>query len=270
MFSPVHIESFRLPDLSTLTPLQPEGWSSLIPIFEFYTTSEYSFPIKVVAESVTIGVGCAICFEGSAWLAHIIVHPQYRRKGVGTMIVEELLSQLEDRRIDRVSLVATDDGHPLYRSFGFTEDSQYVFFKSERLLKAADESRVVTAADSSDDSAILTLDRLVSGEARESLLKPHLDGALICREAGPIGGLYLPTLGEGLIEARSVVAGEELMRHRLRTHNQCILPADNVPATTFLKENGYSEVRRAWRMWRGERPLWHPEWVFSRIAGNFG
>lgn len=263
-------EPFAVQDLGALPALQPAGWSDLAPIFRFYVASQFCFPVKVTSDSTTMGIGCAIRFEDSAWLAHIIVRPGCRRNGVGTMIVEHLVAQLTDPHVRSVSLIASDEGYPLYLRFGFAQDREYEFYEIKEALTGGDHPRMIEGAAASDFNDILDLDGLVSGEQREPLLRPHLPNALVARNAGSISGVYFPTLGEGSIEAINVDAGIGLLSHRLLKHNKCVLQADNEDAIEFLKENGHKEFRRAWRTTRGVRPAWHSKWVFSRIAGNLG
>ena len=48
--------------------------------------------------------------------------PSYRRKGCAKRIMEALLSEAKKMEISVIELKATEDGYPLYRSVGFTED----------------------------------------------------------------------------------------------------------------------------------------------------
>lgn len=48
--------------------------------------------------------------------------PSYRRKGCAKIIMEALLSEAKKMEISVIELKATEDGYPLYRSVGFTED----------------------------------------------------------------------------------------------------------------------------------------------------
>lgn len=53
-----------------------------------------------------------------AWLCDVIVDPQFRGDGVGKLLVEGVLTDLEPLGLRRV-LLATADAHGLYEQFGF-------------------------------------------------------------------------------------------------------------------------------------------------------
>ena len=54
----------------------------------------------------------------------------YRRRGYARRIMEILLSEAREKEISVLELKATEDGYPLYRSFGFRDDgSKYRMMK---------------------------------------------------------------------------------------------------------------------------------------------
>ncbi len=55
------------------------------------------------------------------WVGMVIVHPAYRRQGVGRKLLYHCLKSSSDRGVKSVGLDATDAGRPLYRSLGFQE-----------------------------------------------------------------------------------------------------------------------------------------------------
>ncbi len=266
----MEIVPFETADVPQLASLQPTGWRDIAPVFEWYVSTGFCTPVKAVERSETVGVGCAIAFEGTGWLAHIIVHHDYRRRGIGSWIVGELTEHLEKQGVTGISLVSTDDGYEVYRRFGFVDEGEYAFFRSEKPVSSHQGELAVEIAQSRDHQEILELDRAASGEEREPLLRPHLSGALVFRERGRILGAYFPELGEGLVEGVSPEAGLSLLDYRLVGGERCVVPAANKDAVQYLKEKGYSESGRSYRMYRGDRIPWRPSYEYSRIAGNLG
>ena len=56
--------------------------------------------------------------------------PPYRHRGYARKIMEALLSEAKNLHLSVVELKSTDDGYPLYRSVGFTDDrSKYHLMK---------------------------------------------------------------------------------------------------------------------------------------------
>ena len=46
---------------------------------------------------------------------------EYRRKGISSMILEDLLSEAKTMGVSKVALHCSKDGEPLYRKYGFTD-----------------------------------------------------------------------------------------------------------------------------------------------------
>ncbi len=67
----------------------------------------------------------------TAWLAHIIVDPEYRKRGIGSLIVCQLLDFLKNSGCETVSLIATELGYSVYKKAGFVEQTEYAFFERE-------------------------------------------------------------------------------------------------------------------------------------------
>ncbi len=53
------------------------------------------------------------------YFAHLYIRPEWRRKGVGTALMEATLAEARRRRLGRIRLHATEDGRALYERLGF-------------------------------------------------------------------------------------------------------------------------------------------------------
>lgn len=56
-----------------------------------------------------------------AYIFRMIVHPDYRKQGIGTAIMEELMKMLKEHKL-RPTLVATPGNSKFYEKFGFISD----------------------------------------------------------------------------------------------------------------------------------------------------
>ena len=59
-----------------------------------------------------------------AHLMNVYTRAQFRRRGVGKMMVEFLIEEAKSRGVTEISLDATEMGHPLYKSLGFIDNGQ--------------------------------------------------------------------------------------------------------------------------------------------------
>lgn len=257
-------------DLQNLRELQPEGWPDITPSFINYLRRPYCIPLKVVLEDKLVGVGVGISWGKTAWLAHIIVAPEYRNKGIGGFIVRQLLHILKKSGCETVSLIATEMGYPVYKKAGFIEQTEYVFFERETPLKTEYQSDNILRMLPGDQTELLALDKKVSGEDRSALLAEEIGNCFSYRENGKTLGYYLPGLGEGLIIAENHIAGIELMKFKYSIFNKGSLPIDNKAGIAFLQNNGFLETKKSKRMIWGKEFSWHPEKIYARIGGNLG
>ena len=83
-------------------------------------------------------------------------------------------------------------------------------------------------------------------------------------------GVYFPTLRDGLIIASRPEAGIELMKILIKNRDYAAMPAENIKAREFLRENNYSLARTSKRMIFGKPRKWEPANLYSRISGGLG
>jgi GNAT superfamily N-acetyltransferase len=57
-----------------------------------------------------------------AYISSMSTEPEWRRQGFARQILDRLVAVCEQRGVHAVELRATDDGRPLYESFGFEAD----------------------------------------------------------------------------------------------------------------------------------------------------
>jgi hypothetical protein len=265
----IQIESFEPKDLEQISSLQPIDWSDIGPSLKFYCTSDFCFPIKATTGNEMIGIGTAIIYGNTAWLAHIIVNKAYRNAGIGSTITKALIDLVSKTSCKTILLIATALGEPVYKKFGFEVQTTYVFF-DEGLIPSPTVSSDIKPFETSYQADILKLDSRVSGEDRAKLIVPHLTDATIFLKDESITGFYIPTLGEGLIIAENPAAGFELMKLRAANQKKFCIPIDNEHGIKVLERHGCKEIRRASRMIYGKKIPFDGTKIYSRIGGNLG
>ena len=205
-----------------------------------------------------------ICFS---WLSMMLVHPEVRRSGTGTLLMGAALDALASEPC--VRLDATSLGEPLYRRFGFHDEYGLLRVKTtvapERLGPAAEESaRRMQPADLAE---VFARDRQVFGSDRGALLagfhhrEPGM--AWTVRRGGTLKGYCFGRRGYYYRHLGPVVAEDETFARELV--NACLAghPGEEVALDVperaagwiaWLQSAGFTVERPFLRMCRGENP----------------
>lgn len=258
-------------DFQALKNLQPPTWSDMMPDFEFYVKSSFCHPIKAEINDEIVGIGTSIIFENTSWLAHIIVDSHFRNRGIGFQIVKELLAETERQSIQTCTLIATEQGKPIYEKAGFRPIAEYLYLKREKPWQKTSIAENIISFGEKYRSMIYDLDEKISGEKRERLLTNYIESSLIYVEKNKVLGYYMPDAKEGVIFADTSQAGLELMKLKYSSIDKAVLPSENLIALDFLKQNGFVETGfKGTRMVIGKNIDWKPQKVYSWMGGNFG
>jgi GNAT superfamily N-acetyltransferase len=92
------ISALQPAEVGLIAELQPPEWPSILPAIEFYTKTDYCYPLKVTLDGKIVGTGTAIQNDGTAWLAHIVTHPDHRNRGIGKFITQALVDDLTAKK----------------------------------------------------------------------------------------------------------------------------------------------------------------------------
>jgi len=159
----------------------------------------------------------------------------------------------------------------VYRKAGFRVVSEYFFLHRVKQWNDTLISKSIVPYRDEYYTAAIELDKKISGEEREPLIKEHLDNCYLYLDNHELTGFYLPDLGEGLILAGCTTTGLELMKIKYSKVDKAVLPSENSAGIDFLKRHGFSESgTKGKRMILGKEIPWKPDCIFSRIGGNYG
>ena len=257
-------------DFPEIKTLQPEDWGDIIPDMEFYLHYPFCNPVKATLNGRIVGIGTSIIFEGTAWLAHIIVGSSFRNKGIGGEVVHHLLESLREKSIETCLLIATELGKPVYVKAGFNIVCEYLFFEREKPWLDYPVSENIELFKEEYRSNIYELDKKMTGENRIPLLSDYLKNAVLYIENNSVLGYYIPDMKEGLIVADTEKAGLELMKLKYATVDKAVLPTGNIAGCQFLLQHGFIQTKIGTRMVYGKNTDWKPTMMYSRIGGNLG
>ena len=264
------IQPIHPQDLELIKDLQPPDWDDITTSHKLYVSSPACSSIKIMIADKIAGIGTTIKHYDTAWLAHIIVRPEYRSKGIGKAITQTLIDSIDKQQYKTIYLIATDLGFPVYQKLGFKEETGYAHLTRKSVNVPVPVCPSVISYERRYYRQVLALDKYVSGEDRQERLRDQLDTALLYVFEKKVSGAYFPQLGNGLIIANSTLAGIELMKLRLEERDFAILPSENSVGIQFLLSNNFRQVRISKRMFLGKRRQWHPASIYNRISGQFG
>jgi GNAT superfamily N-acetyltransferase len=264
------IQPLESTDLDSVKQLQPADWSDILPVHQYYLTSSFCYPIKIVIDEKIVGIGTAIIHPDVAWLAHIIVNPDYRNKGIGKFITQKLIDIAKANNKETIYLLATDIGAPVYAKLGFETETEYQFYRGGNLDPNWDTIPNIYPFKEQYKAQIIPLDALTCGENRAMRLEEHFSGSFVYMVNDIVEGYFMPGFSEGLIIANNPEAGIALMKLRLRENEIAILPRDNKQGIAFLEHHGFSTYRKAQRMRLGKERTWQPCNIYNRVSGQLG
>ncbi len=69
-------------------------------------------------DDVTIGEGR----QGT--IVNVFTEPEWRRRGIAGLLMQEIINWSKTEKIDRLILHASDDGRPVYEKLGFKESNE--------------------------------------------------------------------------------------------------------------------------------------------------
>jgi GNAT superfamily N-acetyltransferase len=264
------IEEIQNQDIDQLNLLQPVDWADIRPYFYYYSSSSFCEPIKISDEKRIVAVGTLIKHQDTAWLAHLIVHSEYRNQGLGKLLSNALIKRANPEIFKTIYLDATDLGYPVYKKIGFEVEMDYIHFDGNLInLNLKNPERVIPFEEKYRNE-VMELDKITSGENREIIFRDHLKSSLLYLSDGKVRGAYFPGFFDRYIMADLPEAGTELMKLRMHVKNTSKLPIKNQIGIDFLLENNYKEVRRSKRMILGLKREWKADYNYNRISGGLG
>ena len=125
----MYFRAFNVPEVSWTDDLA-EFWKSL---------KEYTVGDFVVAKTTTIvGMGAVFLYQSLAWIGHMAVEPSHQRKGIGTLLLKELLRIAQQKKVSTVKLDATGMGEPLYKRFNFKKEGEVLQYEIQGVSTVSD------------------------------------------------------------------------------------------------------------------------------------
>jgi GNAT superfamily N-acetyltransferase len=96
------------------------GWNQTLSDWDRFLQCEPEGCFVAEAERAVLGAVTTIAYgRDLGWIGMLLVHPDHRRLGIGSKLLERALQFLEQRGVRCIKLDATPAGQPVYERFGF-------------------------------------------------------------------------------------------------------------------------------------------------------
>lgn len=109
------------------------------------------------------------------WIGMVLVHPAWRRQGIGTALLHEAIDLTKNH--ETIKLDATPAGREVYVKLNFLEEYNISRMKLNSVSMQRLDSSDARPAQPNDMPAILALDRQVFGADRQHVLEWNFKGA---------------------------------------------------------------------------------------------
>jgi GNAT superfamily N-acetyltransferase len=246
------------------------GWNQTLSDWERFLAFDAAGCFLAEWEGRPAGVVCTLTYSSEmAWIGMLLVHPDYRRRGIGSALLKRAVEHLRGSGIRTIKLDATPEGQPTYAKFGFTEE--------RTLTRWEGTPRIVSNSKVSPGnvSSIEDLDMLAFGVSRARLLQAlRQQDRTILHHLGNGYGMLRPGAHAwylGPIVARTIETGLDIASVLLAETPEKRVFWDildqNERVAAWARKQGFRAQRTLIRMYLGERNVTgNPEMQIA-IAG---
>jgi GNAT superfamily N-acetyltransferase len=268
MNSRLHVRTMLAADLSFADSLRElVGWNQTLADWRRFLTMQPQGCFLAEWDGAPAGTATTVVYGSDlAWIGMVLVHPEYRRRGIGHSLLLKCVQYLRACRVRCIKLDATPQGRPVYGSLGFRDEWTLRRWETElSTLVSETPDSGIRAWTEADAPRFDLLDARAFGASRRqwmlALAQQCCCALTYESESGaPIGcgmlrrgarAFYLgpvsatsPQAGIALIEALTVQG------HAGRVFWD--IPDLNVAAVGWAKRHGFRMQRSLTRMWLGD------------------
>jgi len=238
---------------------------------------------QIVATTTVLTYGTDL-----AWVGMVLTRGEYRRQRLATRLMEDAIANAERDGICALKLDATDEGRPLYESFGFVAEGAVERWGRDKSTSVSIEQTPNADSFSSQEcqwgrtipTCLYALDQEAFGVSRERILKElyalggnsSASGYVLSR-SGRTARSMGPCVATSEGEARRLIA-THLDAYKSATGNSeswhwDLLPV-NATAVKCAQDFGFSRRRALWRMRRGKPIKNNDAMVFATAGFELG
>jgi ribosomal protein S18 acetylase RimI-like enzyme len=264
----LHVRTMRASDLPFADSLRAMvGWNQTLADWRRFLRMQPQGCFLAQWDGARAGTATTVVYGSDlAWIGMVLVHPEYRRRGIGRTLLLKCIEHLQARRVRCIKLDATPQGRPVYENLGFKVEWTLRRWEAElsgQTPGAADSH--IRAWEKADALRFDRHDARAFGASRRKLIlalarqsrcaltyesQPDVpNGCGLLRLGaqasylGPVSATS-PRGGIALIEALTAQAGAGRVFWDI--------PDLNAPAVGWAERHGFRAQRSLTRMWLGD------------------
>ena len=243
------------------------GWNQTLGDWRRFLTMEPQGCFLAEWDGARAGTATTVVYGSDlGWIGMVLVHPEYRRRGIGRALLLKCIEHLQARNVRCIKLDATPEGRAVYENLGFKAEGTLRRWEAELsdlALKAPDshirmwEEAVAAQFDHCDVRAFgVSRHKLIHALARQSRCALTYES-----QPGVPTGFGLLRAGAqasylGPVSATSPQHGIALIE-ALTTQGDVgrvfwDIPDLNMAAVGWAERNGFTVQRSLTRMWLGD------------------
>jgi GNAT superfamily N-acetyltransferase len=208
---------------------------------------------RVVGTVTTTRYGQAL-----AWIGMMLVHPEWRRRGIATGLMAESLGYLDDCDVGCVKLDATPAGQAVYEKLGFRVE--WSFQRWQRDSRNNETGNSCLAFSRAYENPARALDVEAFGCDRTEWLRRLAAVSSVRADYRGSGMLRSGHLAYylGPVTAQDCEAAQEIVQSLLAPIAGLVfwdIPQPNADAVQLARSLGFQSTRTLMRMWSGPRPI---------------
>ncbi len=125
---------------------QNERWESSVDELARLIAYEPEGCFLAECDSLPVGMVTATCYGKLAWIGCLIVEPQWRRRGNGTILMRRAIEYLQAKGAETIRLDADEKAAPLYMRLGFEEECRSLRFRGVGSMYPGTDVRLLEPA----------------------------------------------------------------------------------------------------------------------------
>lgn len=251
----LHIRQMTVADLNSAMALKDlAGWNQTLDDIKRLIEYEPDGCFIAEIDGKPVGTVSTTSYGNDlAWIGMMLVHPDYRRRGIARSLMETSLDYLRQRGVACIKLDATPLGQPLYEQLGF--QAEWEFQRWER----PGETVASFTPDGSLSAKLLELDREAFGADRSKWLTQvastcrilATDSTFVLLRPGSVATYLGPVVTqhpgiENVAEVESLIV---LMLESEQGRIFWDIPESNEAARKMAARLGFKPARQLLRMW---------------------